>query len=279
MLQRLSPALLLIVCLGACLVQAQPASPWRLVWSDEFDGPAGAPPDSSKWNYDLGGGGWGNQEIEIYTNSPANAFLDGQGRLIIRAIRDADGRYTSARLQTGAPRASTHTADGAWLYGRIEVRAKLPSAKGVWPAFWTLGENFASAGWPSCGEIDIMENFGTFRGNRTLNNATLHGPGYSGAKGLTQTQPLPDKHTVDDGFHVYGIEWSPDSIEWNVDGDLYHKLTPASLPASAKWVFNAPQFLLLNLAIGGPRTFLGTPDAETPFPQEMAVDWVRIYQR
>ena len=273
------PIRMAALCFLAHALCAQTPAAWRLVWSDEFDGPAGTAPDPSKWNYDLGGGGWGNNELEVYTNSTANAFLDGDGHLTIRALRDDQGRYTSARLQTGAPHASTHSADGHWQYGRIEVRAQLPHAKGVWPAFWMLGENFGSAGWPACGEIDIMENFGTYRGNGVLNNATAHGPGYSGGKGLTQTYTMPAGQTVSDGYHTYGVEWSPESVEWYVDGIRYHKVTPASLPSGSKWVFDAPFFVLLNLAIGGPRTFIGTPDAEVEFPQQMLVDWVRVYQR
>src|SRR5712692_457803 len=132
----------------ALLVSAQTTSGWKLVWSDEFNGPAGAPPNPANWNYDLGGGGWGNGEAETYTNSPNNVFQDGKGNLVIRAVRDASGNYTSARLQTGSPGASTHTADGRWQYGRIEARIKLPFGKAVWPAFWMLGENIGAAGWP-----------------------------------------------------------------------------------------------------------------------------------
>ena len=261
------------------LVSAQIAAGWKIVWSDEFNGPAGAPPDPAKWNYDLGGGGWGNNEIETYTNSPANVFQDGQGNLVIRAIRDAAGNYTSARLQTGSPTASTHTADLSWQFGRIEARIKLPFGQGVWPAFWMLGENIGTAGWPTCGEVDITENFGTYHNNLSVNNGTAHGPGYSGSNGIGKSYTLPGGETVNSDFHVYGIEWSRDSVEWLVDHVAYFKIAPASLPAGTKWVFNAPFFLLLNLAIGGPQTFLGTPDPNAPFPsQEMLVDYVRIYR-
>jgi len=261
------------------LVSAQIATDWKIVWSDEFNGPAGAPPDPAKWNYDLGGGGWGNNEIETYTDSPANVFQDGQGNLVIRAIRDAAGNYTSARLQTGSPTASTQTADLSWQFGRIEARIKLPFGQGVWPAFWMLGENIGTAGWPACGEVDIMENFGTYHNNLTVNNSTAHGPGYSGSNGIGKSYTLPGGETVNSDFHVYGIEWSRDSVEWLVDHVAYFKIAPASLPAGTKWVFNAPFFLLLNLAIGGPQTFLGTPDPNAPFPsQEMLVDYVRIYR-
>src|ERR1039457_3265501 len=251
---------------------------WKLLWSDEFNGPAGSQPDATKWNYDLGGGGWGNGEAETYTNSPNNVFQDGQGNLVIRAIRDASGNYTSARLQTGAPGASTQTTDLSWQYGRIEARIKLPFGKGVWPAFWMLGEDISTTPWPGSGEIDIMENFGTYNNNSTVNNGTAHGPGYSGGNGLGAPYTLPFGETVNDDYHVYAVEWSPYSIVWYVDGASYHTVTPVSLPAGAKWVFNAPFFLLLNLAIGGPTSFLGTPDASVTFPQDMLVDYVRVYQ-
>lgn len=273
--------LLSLWLLAALYAAAQPAGPrWTLVWSDEFNGPAGAPPDPAKWNYDLGGNGWGNNEVEVYTNSTANAFQDGKGNLVMRAIRDAAGNYTSARLQTGSPHASTHTTDLSWQYGRIEARIKLPFGQGVWPAFWMLGENIGTVGWPTSGEVDIMENFGTYHNNLSVNNGTAHGPGYSGGKGIGKAYTLPAGETVGSDYHVYAIDWSPDSVEWSVDQVPYFKITPASLPAGTKWVFNAPFFLLLDLAIGGPKTFLGMPDPKAPFPpQEMLVDYVRVYQR
>ncbi len=261
------------------MAQAQTTSGWKLVWSDEFNGAAGAPPNPANWNYDLGGGGWGNGEAEVYTNSSANVFQDGKGNLVIRAIRDASGNYTSTRLQTGSPGASTHTTDLSWQFGRVEARIKLPYGQGVWPAFWMLGENIATVSWPTCGEIDIMENFGTYHNNETLNNGTTHGPGYSGDKGISKTYTLPFGEKVDDDYHVYAIEWSQDSIEFFVDGASYHKVTPASLPAGTRWVFNAPFFILLNLAIGGNNTFLGAPDKNAPFAsQDLLVDYVRVYQ-
>ena len=268
-----------LLLLGGAIAAAQTTSGWQLVWSDEFNGPAGTPPDPAKWNFDLGGGGWGNGEAEVYTNLAANVFQDGNGNLTIRAIKDAQGNYTSARLQTGSPGASTHTADLSWQYGRIEARIKLPFGKGVWPAFWMLGEDISTTPWPGCGEVDIMENFGTYDNNASINNGTAHGPGYSGASGLGAPVTLPFGETVYDDYHLYVIEWSPNSISWYVDGPpAYHTVTPASLPAGAGWVFNAPFFLLLNLAIGGSTTFLGTPDSSVSFPQDMLVDYVRVYQ-
>jgi uncharacterized protein (TIGR03437 family) len=270
---------LLFLC-AAFALSAQTATVWKQVWSDEFNAAAGTAPDPSKWNFDLGNNnGWGNGELENYTSSAQNAFQDGKGNLVIRAIRDAAGNYTSARLQTGSPGASTHTADGNWQYGRIAARIKLPFGQGVWPAFWMLGENFATAGWPTCGELDIMENFGTFHDNSNVNNGTAHGPGYSGGSGISKSYTLPRGQRVYDDYHVYSIDWAPDSVEWFVDGVSFHKVTPASLPKGARWVFNAPFFILLNLAVGGPKTPFGTPDPNAPFPpQDMLVDYVRIYQ-
>ena len=259
---------------------------WQLVWSDEFNGAAGTPPDPTKWNYDLGGGGWGNGEAETYTNSTNNAFQDGNGNLVIRAIRDSSGNYTSARLQTGSPGASTNTTDLSWQYGLVEARIKLPFGHGVWPAFWMLGENIGTIGWPWCGEVDIMENFGTY-GNvndTSINNGTAHGPitpvgsgNYSDySAGGRYTLPLGE--TVYDDYHVYAIQWSQDSVAFYLDGQNYYTATPDQVPAGY-WEFNNNFFLLLNLAIGGPGTFLGTPSASSPFPnQDMLVDYVRVYQ-
>ena len=269
----------LLILFAGVEAPAQTTSGWTLVWNDEFNGPLGTAPDPTKWNFDLGGNGWGNGEAETYTNSLSNAFQDGKGNLIIRAIRDAAGNYTSARLQTGSPGASTHTADVSWTYGRIEARMKLPYGQGVWPAFWMLGENIGTVPWPGSGEIDIMENFGAARNNAAVTNGTIHGPGYSGGSAIGKAYNLPLGQKVADEYHVYAIEWSENSIEWFLDGASFFKVTPASLPAGKDWVYNKPFYILLNLAIGGPNTFLGRPDPNAPFaPQDLVVDYVRVYQ-
>jgi uncharacterized protein (TIGR03437 family) len=275
MVNRMGKFSLLIVLLSAG-VRAQTG--WKLVWSDEFNGAAGSAPNPANWNFDLGGGGWGNGEAETYTNSSSNVFQDGNGNLIIRAIKDAQGNYTSARLQTGAPGASTNTTDLSWQYGLIEARIKLPFGQGVWPAFWMLGEDIGTDPWPGCGEIDIMENFGTFNNNASINNGTPHGPGFTNVESLSKAYTLPWGETVYDDYHVYSLQWSPNSVVWYVDGAAYNTLTPATLPSGGTWVFNAPFFLLLNLAIGGPGTFLGTPNSSVTFPQNLVVDYVRVYQ-
>ena len=239
------------------------ASAWHLVWSDEFDGFANSPPDLYKWTYDLGGGGWGNQELETYTDDLSNASHDGKGCLVIRAIKTESG-YTSARLKTQ----NRFTVK----YGRVEASIKVPRGQGMWPAFWMLGEDVVTAGWPQCGEIDIMEVIGK---QPTLVHGTVHGPGYSGSSGITAQYELPGSPPLADTF-LYSIEWSPGLIRFFVDGTSYTEVTPASLPKDARWVFDHSFFLLLNLAVGG--AWPGNPDETTVFPQEMLIDWVRVSQ-
>jgi len=241
------------------------AGRWRLIWNDEFDGPAGAAPDPTKWRYDLGAGGWGNHELETYTNRPANVHQDGQGHLIISAIRNASGNYTSSRLKT--------QDRVAVQYGRIAARMKIPRGQGLWPAFWMLGSDVQKDRWPGCGEIDVMENVGKEPG---IVHGTLHGPGYSGAKGISASFELPSKAALADDYHVYAVEWSPQKIAFFLDEHPYATVTPATLPENAKWVFNHPFFLLLNVAIGG--EWPGNPDPSTVFPQELTVDWVRVFR-
>ncbi|MFT7722377.1 MAG: glycoside hydrolase family 16 protein [Roseateles sp.] len=245
---------------------------WKLVWSDEFDGPAGSAPNPAHWHSNLGNreaDGWGNHELQYYTPAPRNAFLDGQGRLVIRAEKVADagpcwnGRpcgYTSARLVTeGRVR---------YTYGKVEARIRVPAGQGIWPAFWSLGEGLP---WPHAGEIDIMEYVGQ---TPATIYGTLHGPGYSGAQSLNQPHPLGAP--VADDFHVFTVIKRPHEIIWLMDGVEYHRLTPARLPAGGSWVFERPFFLILNLAIGG--DWPGPPDERTVFPAQMTVDWVRIYE-
>jgi beta-glucanase (GH16 family) len=261
----------LIVLLTAAA--ASPQSPahsraaWKLSWSDEFNGPANSPPDASKWVYDIGhgGDGWGNHELEAYTDSIENVRQDGQGHLIIRALKDESGNYTSARLKTLGKFAAT--------YGKIEARIKLPYGQGIWPAFWALGADIGTVGWPDCGEIDIMENIGKEPG---IQHGSLHGQGYSDGHSLTGAYTLPKGEKLSDDFHVYAIIWAKQSVEFLFDGHAYFKATPASIPKGAQWIFNKPLFLLLNVAVGG--DWPGSPDSSTIFPQEMTVDYVRVYE-
>jgi len=246
------------------------AQNYTLRWSDEFDGEAGRVPDQSKWNYDVGGNGWGNNELETYTRRSDNAFLDGNGHLIIKLIKETftgqDGirrDYTSARLLT--------KDKFTQRYGRIEARLKLPFGQGIWPAFWMLGANSGEVGWPACGEIDIMENIGREPG---VVHGSLHGPGYSGGSPLTGTYTLPAGQKFADDFHIFAVEWEPAAIRFFVDDTLYQTKTP--LDASGKrWVFDHPFFIILNVAVGG--NFPGSPDDTTTFPQTMTVDYVRVY--
>ena len=239
----------------------QPPGPWQLVWHDEFDG---AVLDTTKWTWDTGGSGWGNAELEYYTNRVENAHLEN-GYLVIEARQEPFGNreYTSARLKTQGL--------GAWSFGRIEARIQIPRGQGLWPAFWMLGFNIAQVGWPWCGEIDIMENIGK---EPATVHGTVHGPGYSGANGLTSAYHLTSGAFADT-FHVFAIEWQLDSIRWYVDSTLYKTVTASAVPG--QWVFNHPYFILLNVAVGG--YWPGNPDATTVFPQTMRVDYVRVYQR
>jgi beta-glucanase (GH16 family) len=251
-------------------------SDWSLVWSDEFDEPAGTPPNPDNWGYELGDGtvngipGWGNAELQYYTDSPDNAATDGLGNLVITAEPASgeqcyygDCEYTSARLVT------TNRAEFA--YGRIESRILVPPGDdGLWPAFWSLGTDIDRVGWPQTGEIDIMEYVSRIPDEIF---GTIHGPGYSGGNAFGNTYPFPDGVATD--YHTFTIEWQPDLIEWYVDGILYHSATPADV-APNPWVFNDEVYLLLNMALGG--NFGGPLGDDLTFPQEMKVDYVRVYQ-
>lgn len=244
---------------------------WELMWSDEFDGEAGTLPDSATWTMEIGGNGWGNQEHQYYTNRAENASLDGQGNLAIVAREENPGnytchyglcRYTSARL------ISRDKVE--FTYGRVEARIKVPFGQGIWPAFWMLGANFQSVGWPNSGEIDVMEHIGKEPRNV---HGTIHGPGYSGGGGITGRIQLDED--VSDDFHVFAVDWDPGAIRWYVDGQLYHAVSASDLDGR-QWVFDHDFFLLLNVAVGG--QWPGYPDETTQFPQTMLVDYVRVYK-
>lgn len=248
---------------------------WLLVWSDEFSGPAGTPPDPAHWSFDLGDGsaqgvvGWGNDERQTYTDAPENAALDGSGNLVLTARELPEGnsarchygecRYSSARLHT-AGKFET-------LYGRVEARMKLPEGQGLWPALWLLGNDYRTAGWPASGEIDVMEFIGR---EPTRVYGHLHSPGYSGGAGPGGAYVEPDGFS---DFHIYGLEWEPNEIRWYVDGALY--LTVGAEDVNGAWVFDHPFFLILNLAVGG--RWPGYPDETSEFPQRLVLDYVRVY--
>jgi len=247
-------------------------SEWKLVWQDEFSGPKVSPVDKTKWAAEVGGSGWGNRELEYYTDRTINAF-ESDGMLNIAALKEhftgKDGvtrEYTSARLTTKNSFTST--------YGRFEARIKLPRGQGIWPAFWMLGANISTTGWPRCGEIDIMENIGK---EPSIIHGTIHGPGYSGAHGITSSYSLPRDEIFADSFHTFAVEWEPDVIRFYCDKVNYKTVKRADLPEGTKWVYDRPFFLLLNVAVGG--NWPGSPDATSSFPQVMLVDYVRVYQK
>jgi beta-glucanase (GH16 family) len=256
-------------------------SDWKLAWSDEFDDPAGTFPNAAVWKPELGDGllngipGWGNSELEYYTDSTDNAATDGKGNLVItvRKVDPANSplvcwygacEYTSARLITA------NKLEVA--YGRVEARVKLPTGQGLWPAFWMLGTDIGEVGWPQSGEIDIMEYIGSQTAQAF---GTIHGPGYSGGQSYGKKFNLKSGTFADD-FHTFAVEWQPDEIRWLIDGETYFTATPKDLPAGAQWVFNHPFFIILNVAVGG--NLPGPVGKDTVFPASMTVDYVRVYQ-
>jgi beta-glucanase (GH16 family) len=269
---------LLLLSLLWTRAQSKPApSPvdhpsWTLVWRDEFNGSDGGAPDAAKWIIETGGNGWGNHELEYYTNHLQNVQTQ-DGKLVITARREgySDDQgvlygYTSARLKT------LHKFEQA--YGRFEARIQIPRGQGIWPAFWMLGNDIDAIGWPACGEIDIMENIGR---EPSVVHGTIHGPGYSGDKSIGSPFALTEGQKFADAFHVFAVEWEPDVVRFYVDDQLYATRRPPDLPSGAKWVYDHPFFIILNLAVGG--GWPGTPDATTKFPQSMLVDYVRVYRR
>ena len=269
----------LLVCFGltslACGASSpqQPSPPrgWILTWADEFDGASGSAPDAANWMLETGGNGWGNNELEYYTSRVQNS-AQKDGNLVITVLKEpftgSDGvsrHYTSARLKTATRFTQT--------YGRFEARIRVPKGQGIWPAFWMLGDNIDVVGWPTCGEIDIMENIGS-EPNKV--HGSMHGPGYSGNTPLTAIYTLPNGAFADD-FHVFAVEWEPTAVRFYIDGNLYLTEQPAKLPVGTRWVFDHPFFILLNVAVGG--NFPGSPDATSTYPQAMLVDYVRVYAR
>jgi beta-glucanase (GH16 family) len=236
-----------------------------LVMADEFN--TDGAPDAAIWNFDIGTGdnGWGNNELQYYTDRTDNVTVQN-GVLIITAKEESfqGSNYTSARLTTKGKLEQT--------YGRYEARIRLPWGKGIWPAFWLLGDDSNGTEiWPQIGEIDIMEYLGD---NPTSVFGTVHGPGYSGGESISKSYQL-DNDRFDNGFHIFGIEWGPDYINYYVDDVLYNQITPEDVPG--EWVFNnGPFYIILNMAIGG--ALPGSPNEDTVFPQNMLVDYVRVYK-
>ncbi|MEM1414447.1 MAG: glycoside hydrolase family 16 protein [Myxococcota bacterium] len=250
---------------------AAPAGGFQMTFEDQFDGPAGNPPDLTKWTFDTGTGvnGWGNQELQFYTGRPENVALDGDGHLVITAIEESfsGAEYTSARIKTLG-----EAVDFSQRYGRFEARMQLPGpGAGLWPAFWMLGAGFEDdEPWPFVGEIDIMENIG--RADTVY--GTIHGPEYSGADSIGR-RLVSEGTDYTTGFHVFSVDWDPTSIIWRIDGEQFFRVNTGGTPGP--WVFDTPFYMILNLAVGG--NFPGNPTDATPFPAQLIVDYVRVYER
>ncbi len=256
---------LLPLLASACYTSRTAAPPdWQLVWSDEFD--YTGLPDSARWTYDVGGWGWGNNELQHYTRDRlANARVEN-GRLVIEAHREPyeEKEYTSARLITRGKQ--------IWNRGKIVVRAKLPSGRGTWPAIWMLGEDIRTRGWPECGEIDIMEHVG-YEPDTIF--GTVHTEAYNHAIGTHESEGIavPDCETA---FHDYGIVWTEDRIDFLFDDTVYHSFPKEPETTHAEWPFDTPHYLLLNIAVGG--NWGGARGVDTTiWPQRMEVDWVRVW--
>lgn len=287
--------LALCLLLGSVAPNAS-AQTWNLSWSDEFTGPAGSAPSSANWTYDTGILNV-NDEVEYYcaagsSTSPcdpnnSNAYLDGNGHLVIQALRinslvaPYSGSWTSARLKSQGLQSFT--------YGRIESSMALPLGPGLWPAWWALGTDITTVGWPASGEIDYMENVPLSSGlgpnaiRSTLHGGTSSSNCYCGGNGLGQSYTFPgnDANGPDvTSFHTYGAIWSPNMVQFYVDdpANVFFVRTASDLPSGFTWDFNAPFFLLLNLAVGGTGSWPGPPDNTTPSPAIMTVDYVRVYK-
>lgn len=278
---------LLVICgLLLLLASSTAAQTWSQVWSDEFNGAAGTAIDAAKWKFETGILNV-NNEVEYYcaptssaggcNSAKPNAYIDGRGHLVIQAIKITSstapnsGSWTSARM----------TTDGTepFQYGRAEARMMLPVGPGIWPAFWALGTNISTVGWPTCGEIDYMENVPAQGGlGPTKISSTLHGSGYSGDKGLPKKYMFSNGDVT--GWRTYGAIWSPNMIQFYVDdpSNAFYVITASDVPAGQGWAFNHPFFLLMNLAVGGDGSWPGPAEASTPMPAVMTVDYVRIYK-
>jgi beta-glucanase (GH16 family) len=241
----------------------------EIVMQDEFD--VEGAPNSEIWDFNIGNGenGWGNNELQYYTNRTENVKVEN-GSLLITAKKESynGSSYTSARLLTKGKFEQT--------YGRYEARIRLPYGQGMWPAFWLLGADCGDGTdgtlvWPACGEIDIIENRGS---EPTMVSSAVHGPGYSAGKAITKSYSL-ENDRFDTDFHVFGIEWGPEYINFYVDDVLYNQITPEDV--TGDWVYDRPFYIIINLAVGG--DFGGAPNSETVFPQYMLVDYVRVYKK
>ena len=236
----------------------------KLVWSDEFN--YSGLPDSTKWGYDVGGNGWGNNEVQFYTKADTNNAVVDNGYLSIIARKEKreSKEYTSARMVTAGKK--------DWRFGRVDIRAKLPKGRGTWPAGWMLGSNINTVGWPQCGEIDILEHVGY---DPDTIVGSIHSTAYNHIKGTQKTKRIFIKNPYSE-FHVYGCEWNTEKMTFFLDGKPY--LTVQNEHKTDKeYPFNNPMYLLLNVAVGG--NWGGTKGIdESIFPVRMEVDYIRVYQ-
>ena len=240
----------------------------KYLWQIEFNGKAGQAPSSKYFKFNTGGGGWGNSEEQYYVNTRKTSATDGNGKMVFTASKisyesaSSDKyfpyKFKSARIYT--------KGKVSFKYGRMEARIKLPAGVGTWPAFWLLGTDISTNTWPDCGEIDIMEAKGSLP---STTFGTIHGPGYFGGGGISGGTTLPAP--LSENYHVYAIEWKPNSIEWYIDDLLFHSITKEQVQPN-EWVFNKKYFLILNLAMGG--LFTGEIDPELE-ESKMYIDWIR----
>ena len=258
---------IIICCIITTLTTQVNANDWQLIWSDEFNGKKGTPLDLSKWTYEVKENNY-NNELQYYTDHPVNASLDGQGHLLIRAIKEDLGskHYTSARLNTYSKFEP--------MFGRIEARIKLPFSQGMLPAFWMIGANKKEVGYPACGEIDIVEYVGK---DPYVVSSNLHATGYVGTTIFKGRHSLPNHAKFSDDFHIFAMEWEPNVIRFYIDNVLQDTHTPDKLASDKIWAYNHSFYIILNLAVGG--NWPGNPDSTTVFPQSLVVDYVRVYQR
>jgi beta-glucanase (GH16 family) len=250
---------------------------WNLVWSDDFDGATGASVDPVKWSFDLGDGcpglcGWGNNEKEYYTNAADNVSLDGQGHLAIVA-RPAvlnttcyygPCKYTSAKITTRGKMSAAP--------GRVEARIRIPKGHGLWPAFWMLGNDFGTVGWPASGELDIMENKGSAP---STSSSAIHGPGYSGNTPFAHANTISAPATLADDYHLYAVEWDAVGASFYVDGIMHYQVLRVDIQRYGTSILDKPYYIILNLAVGG--NFDGDPASDSILPATMLVDYVRVY--
>ncbi|MEJ2401227.1 MAG: glycoside hydrolase family 16 protein [Xanthomonadales bacterium] len=266
-----SVAFALLFSLSVLLVSSRVHAQETLLWSDEFD--SGEVPNTEVWSYDLGANGWGNRELQEYTDSADNAFIEN-GHLVIRAIAQASGApFTSARIRT--------QDKVMFRYGTIEARIQVPDlADGLWPAFWTLGNNFSEVGWPACGELDILEMGHTSAIRDGVVNQRVGSAAHweNNDNYATYARFFDSTERLDGAFHLYRLEWTPDFVRTFVDGNLVWEMAIDDASCTDCSEFHAPHFIIMNLAVGGNYTgILSESGITAPLPAELRVDYVRVY--